>query len=110
LKQRAAPRWSLRTPKCCRVFAAQQIRNRTGVQSHRGPAPGVVLPNRGKNRRLTVPAIRYRDDTVWPRISRYSVRSKIQRCLLRTDFPKPAPNQAAPAAAGRVAPGYLFRL
>ncbi len=57
---------------------------------------------------LTVPGIRYVIDTGVARISRYSVRSKIQRLPIEP-VSQASANQRA-GRCGRVAPGICFRL
>jgi ATP-dependent helicase HrpA len=75
-------------------------------QSHRGRR--IVLATNVAETSLTVPGIRYVIDTGVARISRYSVRSKIQRLPVEA-ISQASANQRA-GRCGRVAPGICFRL
>ncbi|EMP55536.1 RNA helicase, ATP-dependent DEAH box, HrpA type [Marinobacter santoriniensis NKSG1] len=75
-------------------------------QSHRGRR--IVLSTNVAETSLTVPGIRYVIDTGVARISRYSVRSKIQRLPIEP-ISQASANQRA-GRCGRVAPGICFRL
>ena len=75
-------------------------------QPHRGRR--IVLSTNVAETSLTVPGIRYVVDTGVARISRYSVRSKIQRLPVEP-ISQASANQRA-GRCGRVAPGICFRL
>ncbi|WP_413468724.1 ATP-dependent RNA helicase HrpA [Marinobacter sp.] len=75
-------------------------------QPHRGRR--IVLSTNVAETSLTVPGIRYVVDTGVARISRYSVRSKIQRLPIEP-ISQASANQRA-GRCGRVAPGICFRL
>ncbi|MFW5823872.1 MAG: ATP-dependent RNA helicase HrpA [Marinobacter sp.] len=75
-------------------------------QPHRGRR--IVLATNVAETSLTVPGIRYVIDTGVARISRYSVRSKIQRLPVEA-ISQASANQRA-GRCGRVAPGICFRL
>lgn len=75
-------------------------------QTHRGRR--IVLSTNVAETSLTVPGIRYVIDTGVARISRYSVRSKIQRLPVEA-ISQASANQRA-GRCGRVAPGICFRL
>lgn len=75
-------------------------------QPHRGRR--IVLATNVAETSLTVPGIRYVIDTGVARISRYSVRSKIQRLPVEP-VSRASANQRA-GRCGRVAPGICFRL
>nr|WP_235937693.1 ATP-dependent RNA helicase HrpA [Marinobacter caseinilyticus] len=75
-------------------------------QSHSGRR--IVLSTNVAETSLTVPGIRYVIDTGVARISRYSVRSKIQRLPIEP-ISQASANQRA-GRCGRVAPGICFRL
>ncbi|MGM0569226.1 MAG: ATP-dependent RNA helicase HrpA [Pseudomonadota bacterium] len=75
-------------------------------QSH--PGRRIVLATNVAETSLTVPGIRYVIDTGVARISRYSVRSKIQRLPVEA-ISQASANQRA-GRCGRVAPGICFRL
>lgn len=82
-----------------------QEQNRV-FQAHRGRR--LVLSTNVAETSLTVPGIRYVIDTGVARISRYSVRSKIQRLPVEA-ISRASANQRA-GRCGRVAPGICFRL
>lgn len=84
---------------------SNQEQNRI-FQSHRGRR--IVLSTNVAETSLTVPGIRYVIDTGVARISRYSVRSKIQRLPVEP-VSQASANQRA-GRCGRVAPGICFRL
>ncbi|WP_198402645.1 ATP-dependent RNA helicase HrpA [Marinobacter salinus] len=84
---------------------SNQEQNRI-FQSHRGRR--IVLSTNVAETSLTVPGIRYVIDTGVARISRYSVRSKIQRLPIEP-VSQASANQRA-GRCGRVAPGICFRL
>ncbi|MGC8119057.1 ATP-dependent RNA helicase HrpA [Marinobacter sp. VGCF2001] len=84
---------------------SNQEQNRV-FQSHRGRR--IVLSTNVAETSLTVPGIRYVIDTGVARISRYSVRSKIQRLPVEP-ISQASANQRA-GRCGRVAPGICFRL
>lgn len=90
-------------PLYSRLSAREQ--NRV-FQSHRGRR--IVLATNVAETSLTVPGIRYVIDTGVARISRYSVRSKIQRLPVEA-ISQASANQRA-GRCGRVAPGICFRL
>ncbi|WP_423202294.1 ATP-dependent RNA helicase HrpA [Marinobacter salicampi] len=75
-------------------------------QGHKGRR--IVLSTNVAETSLTVPGIRYVVDTGVARISRYSVRSKIQRLPVEA-ISQASANQRA-GRCGRVAPGICFRL
>ncbi len=75
-------------------------------QSHSGRR--LVLSTNVAETSLTVPGIRYVVDTGVARISRYSVRSKIQRLPIEP-ISQASANQRS-GRCGRVAPGICFRL
>lgn len=84
---------------------SNQEQNRV-FQSHKGRR--IVLSTNVAETSLTVPGIRYVIDTGVARISRYSVRSKIQRLPIEP-ISQASANQRA-GRCGRVAPGICFRL
>jgi ATP-dependent helicase HrpA len=84
---------------------SNQEQNRI-FQSH--PGRRIVLSTNVAETSLTVPGIRYVIDTGVARISRYSVRSKIQRLPVEA-VSQASANQRA-GRCGRVAPGICFRL
>lgn len=84
---------------------SNQEQNRV-FQGHRGRR--LVLSTNVAETSLTVPGIRYVIDTGVARISRYSVRSKIQRLPIEA-VSQASANQRA-GRCGRVAPGICFRL
>lgn len=90
-------------PLYSRLSNAEQ--NRV-FQSHKGRR--IVLSTNVAETSLTVPGIRYVIDTGVARISRYSVRSKIQRLPIEP-ISQASANQRA-GRCGRVAPGICFRL
>ncbi|MCW8868721.1 MAG: ATP-dependent RNA helicase HrpA, partial [Marinobacter sp.] len=90
-------------PLYSRLSNAEQ--NRV-FQSHKGRR--IVLSTNVAETSLTVPGIRYVIDTGVARISRYSVRSKIQRLPVEP-ISQASANQRA-GRCGRVAPGICFRL
>lgn len=90
-------------PLYSRLSAKEQ--NRV-FQTHRGRR--IVLATNVAETSLTVPGIRYVIDTGVARISRYSVRSKIQRLPVEA-ISQASANQRA-GRCGRVAPGICFRL
>ncbi|MFL1405266.1 ATP-dependent RNA helicase HrpA [Marinobacter sp. M1N3S26] len=90
-------------PLYSRLSAREQ--NRV-FQSH--PGRRIVLATNVAETSLTVPGIRYVIDTGVARISRYSVRSKIQRLPVEA-ISQASANQRA-GRCGRVAPGICFRL
>jgi ATP-dependent helicase HrpA len=75
-------------------------------QPHKGRR--IVLSTNVAETSLTVPGIRYVIDTGVARLSRYSVRSKIQRLPIEP-ISQASANQRA-GRCGRVAPGICFRL
>ncbi|MDG5499053.1 ATP-dependent RNA helicase HrpA [Marinobacter sp. BGYM27] len=84
---------------------SNQEQNRI-FQSHAGRR--IVLSTNVAETSLTVPGIRYVVDTGVARISRYSVRSKIQRLPVEA-ISQASANQRK-GRCGRVAPGICFRL
>ncbi|WP_372965540.1 ATP-dependent RNA helicase HrpA [Marinobacter sp.] len=84
---------------------SNQEQNRV-FQAHKGRR--IVLSTNVAETSLTVPGIRYVIDTGVARISRYSVRSKIQRLPIEP-ISQASANQRA-GRCGRVAPGICFRL
>ncbi|OZB05077.1 MAG: ATP-dependent RNA helicase HrpA, partial [Marinobacter sp. 34-60-7] len=84
---------------------SNQEQNRV-FQGHKGRR--IVLSTNVAETSLTVPGIRYVIDTGVARISRYSVRSKIQRLPIEP-ISQASANQRA-GRCGRVAPGICFRL
>ncbi|WP_198962795.1 ATP-dependent RNA helicase HrpA [Mangrovitalea sediminis] len=90
-------------PLYARLSAAEQ--NRV-FQTHGGRR--IVLATNVAETSLTVPGIRYVIDTGLARVSRYSVRSKIQR-LQSEPISQASANQRM-GRCGRVAPGICFRL
>ncbi len=84
---------------------SNQEQNRI-FQGHKGRR--IVLSTNVAETSLTVPGIRYVIDTGVARISRYSVRSKIQRLPIEA-ISQASANQRA-GRCGRVAPGICFRL
>ncbi len=90
-------------PLYSRLSNAEQNRE---FQSHKGRR--IVLSTNVAETSLTVPGIRYVIDTGVARISRYSVRSKIQRLPVEP-ISQASANQRA-GRCGRVAPGICFRL
>ncbi|WP_375177041.1 ATP-dependent RNA helicase HrpA [Marinobacter mobilis] len=84
---------------------SNQEQNRV-FQAHRGRR--IVLSTNVAETSLTVPGIRYVIDTGVARISRYSVRSKIQRLPIEP-VSQASANQRA-GRCGRIAPGICFRL
>ncbi|WP_336366623.1 ATP-dependent RNA helicase HrpA [Marinobacter sp. C2H3] len=84
---------------------SNQEQNRV-FQAHKGRR--IVLSTNVAETSLTVPGIRYVIDTGVARISRYSVRSKIQRLPIEP-VSQASANQRA-GRCGRVAPGLCFRL
>ncbi len=90
-------------PLYSRLSNAEQ--NRV-FQQHKGRR--IVLSTNVAETSLTVPGIRYVIDTGVARISRYSVRSKIQRLPIEP-ISQASANQRA-GRCGRVAPGICFRL
>ncbi len=84
---------------------SNQEQNRV-FQGHSGRR--IVLSTNVAETSLTVPGIRYVIDTGVARISRYSVRSKIQRLPVEP-ISQASANQRA-GRCGRVAPGICFRL
>jgi len=84
---------------------SNQEQNRI-FQNH--PGRRIVLSTNVAETSLTVPGIRYVVDTGVARISRYSVRSKIQRLPVEP-VSQASANQRA-GRCGRVAPGLCFRL
>ena len=84
---------------------SNQEQNRV-FQSHSGRR--IVLSTNVAETSLTVPGIRYVIDAGVARISRYSVRSKIQRLPIEP-VSQASANQRA-GRCGRVAPGICFRL
>ena len=90
-----------------RLSAADQHRvfersNRPGIRRR------VVLATNVAETSLTVPGIRHVIDTGTARISRYSVRSKVQRLPIEA-ISQASANQRS-GRAGRVAPGIAIRL
>lgn len=90
-------------PLYARLSAAEQ--NRV-FQGH--PGRRIVLATNVAETSLTVPGIRYVVDTGMARISRYSVRSKLQRLPVEP-ISKASADQRK-GRCGRVAPGICFRL
>jgi len=90
-------------PLYARLSAAEQ--NRV-FQGHAGRR--IVLATNVAETSLTVPGIRYVVDTGRARISRYSVRSKLQR--LPVEAISRASADQRKGRCGRVAPGICFRL
>lgn len=90
-------------PLYARLSATEQ--NRV-FQPHGGRR--IVLATNVAETSLTVPGIRYVIDTGLARISRYSVRSKLQR-LQSEPISQASANQRM-GRCGRVAPGICFRL
>ncbi len=90
-------------PLYARLSAAEQ--NRV-FQTHAGRR--IVLATNVAETSLTVPGIRYVVDTGVARISRYSVRSKLQR--LPVEAISRASADQRKGRCGRVAPGICFRL
>ncbi|MFS0866957.1 ATP-dependent RNA helicase HrpA [Microbacterium sp. 179-B 1A2 NHS] len=90
-----------------RLSAAEQHRvfERSGVA---GVRRRVILATNVAETSLTVPGIRYVVDTGTARISRYSVRSKIQR--LPIEAISQASAQQRSGRAGRTSPGIAIRL
>ncbi|GGC72542.1 ATP-dependent RNA helicase HrpA [Marinobacter halophilus] len=84
---------------------SNQEQNRV-FQAHKGRR--LVLSTNVAETSLTVPGIRYVIDTGVARLSRYSVRSKIQRLPIEP-ISQASANQRA-GRCGRVAPGICFRL
>lgn len=84
---------------------SNQEQNRV-FQPHRGRR--IVLATNVAETSLTVPGIRYVVDTGVARLSRYSVRSKIQRLPIEPISQASASQRAG--RCGRVAPGICFRL
>ncbi|MBS3803324.1 MAG: ATP-dependent RNA helicase HrpA [Oleiphilaceae bacterium] len=84
---------------------SNQEQNRV-FQPHKGRR--IVLSTNVAETSLTVPGIRYVIDTGVARLSRYSVRSKIQRLPIEP-ISQASANQRA-GRCGRVAPGICFRL
>ena len=76
----------------------------SAAEQHRVFAPHtgrrVVLATNVAETSLTVPGIRYVVDTGVARISRYSVRTKVQRLPIEADQRRPRPTSAPGAAAG----------
>ena len=81
-------------PLYARLSAAEQHKV---FASHTGRR--VVLATNVAETSLTVPGIRYVVDTGVARISRYSVRTKVQRLPIEAS-PRPPPTSAPAAAAG----------
>ncbi len=90
-------------PLYSRLSAGEQNRI---FQGHAGRR--IVLSTNVAETSLTVPGIRYVIDTGVARISRYSVRSKIQR--LPVEPVSQASANQRKGRCGRVAPGICFRL
>ncbi|MFV0373602.1 ATP-dependent RNA helicase HrpA [Microbacterium sp.] len=90
-----------------RLSAAEQHRvfERSGVA---GVRRRVILATNVAETSLTVPGIRYVIDTGTARISRYSVRSKVQR--LPIEAISQASAQQRSGRAGRTSPGIAIRL
>ncbi|MFE8069711.1 ATP-dependent RNA helicase HrpA [Marinobacteraceae bacterium S3BR75-40.1] len=90
-------------PLYARLSSAEQQRV---FQPHKGRR--IVLSTNVAETSLTVPGIRYVIDTGLARLSRYSVRSKIQRLPIEP-VSQASANQRK-GRCGRVAPGICFRL
>lgn len=90
-------------PLYARLSTAEQQRV---FQSH--PGRRIVLSTNVAETSLTVPGIRYVIDSGLARISRYSVRSKIQRLPIEA-ISQASANQRK-GRCGRVAPGICYRL
>ncbi|QCF26243.1 ATP-dependent RNA helicase HrpA [Hydrocarboniclastica marina] len=101
--QDAALRHADILPLYARLSTAEQQRV---FQSHTGRR--IVLSTNVAETSLTVPGIRYVIDSGLARISRYSVRSKIQRLPIEA-VSQASANQRK-GRCGRVAPGLCFRL
>lgn len=101
--QDAALRHADILPLYARLSTAEQQRV---FQSHTGRR--IVLSTNVAETSLTVPGIRYVIDSGLARISRYSVRSKIQRLPVEA-ISQASANQRK-GRCGRVAPGLCFRL
>ena len=92
-------------PLYSRLSAAEQHRV---FASHPSTVRRVVLATNVAETSLTVPGIRYVVDTGVARISRYSVRTKVQRLPVEP-VSQASANQRA-GRCGRVAPGICIRL
>ncbi len=92
-------------PLYSRLSAAEQHRV---FASHPSTIRRVVLATNVAETSLTVPGIRYVVDTGVARISRYSVRTKVQRLPVEP-VSQASANQRA-GRCGRVAPGIAIRL
>ncbi len=92
-------------PLYSRLSAAEQHRV---FASHPTTVRRVVLATNVAETSLTVPGIRYVVDTGVARISRYSVRTKVQRLPVEP-VSQASANQRA-GRCGRVAPGICIRL
>ncbi|GAA5146071.1 ATP-dependent RNA helicase HrpA [Nocardioides marinquilinus] len=92
-------------PLYSRLSAAEQHRV---FASHPASVRRVVLATNVAETSLTVPGIRYVVDTGVARISRYSVRTKVQRLPIEP-VSQASANQRA-GRCGRVAPGIAVRL
>ncbi len=92
-------------PLYSRLSAAEQHRV---FSSHPSTVRRVVLATNVAETSLTVPGIRYVVDTGVARISRYSVRTKVQRLPIEP-VSQASANQRA-GRCGRVAPGICIRL
>lgn len=90
-------------PLYARLSAAEQNR---AFQTHHGRR--IVLATNVAETSLTVPGIRYVIDSGLARISRYSVRSKVQR--LPIEAISKASAEQRKGRCGRVAPGICIRL
>src|ERR671920_2631508 len=90
-------------PLFARLSAAEQHRV---FAAH--PGRRVVLATNVAETSLTVPGIRYVVDTGVARISRYSVRTKVQRLPIEAVSQASADQRAG--RCGRVAPGIAIRL
>jgi len=97
----------LRHTEVLPLYARLSAREQNRVfQSH--PGRRIVLATNVAETSLTVPGIRYVIDTGLARLSRYSVRSKIQRLPIEP-ISQASANQRK-GRCGRVAPGICFRL
>lgn len=92
-------------PLYSRLSAAEQHRV---FASHPSTVRRIVLATNVAETSLTVPGIRYVVDTGVARISRYSVRTKVQRLPVEP-VSQASANQRA-GRCGRVAPGIAIRL
>ncbi|MDX1588604.1 MAG: ATP-dependent RNA helicase HrpA [Oleiphilaceae bacterium] len=107
LVSRALRHAELRHTEVLPLYARLSAREQNRVfQNHSGRR--IVLATNVAETSLTVPGIRYVIDTGLARLSRYSVRSKIQRLPIEP-ISQASANQRK-GRCGRVAPGICFRL